>query len=98
MSVRGRRYPAVVLGTDAAKDVAVLKIAGLPPGAAPVALGDSARLARGQRVWAIGNAGGRGGKPSVARGRISRLRRSIVAGDELSHTSEHLKGLIGPPA
>jgi S1-C subfamily serine protease len=90
----GHRYAATVLGTDAAKDVAVLKIARLPRAAAPVTLGDSSRLAVGQAVRAIGNAGGVGGRPAVAAGRITGLRRSITASDDADSSSEHLKGLI----
>jgi S1-C subfamily serine protease len=90
----GHRYVATVLGTDAAKDVAVLKIANLPGAAAPVTLGDSSRVKVGQAVRAIGNAGGVGGRPSVAAGRVTGLHRSITASDELDSSSEHLKGLI----
>jgi S1-C subfamily serine protease len=90
----GHRYVATVLGTDAAKDVAVLKIAHLPSAAAPVTLGDSSRVKVGQAVRAIGNAGGVGGRPSVAAGRVTGLHRSITASDELDSSSEHLKGLI----
>ena len=90
----GRRFAATVLGTDVAKDVAVLKIPRLPPGTAPVTLGDSSRLAAGQAVAAIGNAGGSGGKPSVARGKITGLHRSVTALDDLGSRAEHLKGMI----
>jgi S1-C subfamily serine protease len=90
----GHRYAATVLGTDAAKDVALLKIARLPQAAVPVTLGDSSQVAVGQTVRAIGNAGGRGGRPAVAHGRVTALHQSVTATDGAGSSSEHLKGLI----
>jgi S1-C subfamily serine protease len=90
----GRRYKATVLGTDAGQDVALLKLARVPADAPPVRLGDSSRLVVGQRVRAVGNAGGAGGAPSVAAGRITALDRSIVATDDASAGVELLNGLI----
>jgi S1-C subfamily serine protease len=90
----GRRYRVRVLGTDARKDVALLQITGNPPPVAPVALGDSSTIAVGAAIWAVGNAGGVGGAPSVARGRVTGLNRRLTAFDELTGSAEHLRGMI----
>jgi S1-C subfamily serine protease len=45
-------------------------------------------------VVALGNAGGKGGTPSVATGQITGLNASITASDEGSGTTEQLTGLI----
>jgi S1-C subfamily serine protease len=45
-------------------------------------------------VTALGNAGGKGGTPSVASGAVTALGQSITASDEGSGVSEHLTGLI----
>jgi S1-C subfamily serine protease len=90
----GRRYRARVLGTDARRDVALLQIVGVPPAVAPVSLGDSSTLAAGAPVTAIGNAGGRGGAPSFADGRVVALHRSITALDAADARAEHLRGMI----
>ena len=44
---------------------------------------------------ALGNAGGKGGTPSVATGTVTGLDQSITASDESSGTAEQLTGLIG---
>ena len=89
----GRVYPATVAGYDAAHDVAVLQLRGAS-GLATTSLGDSARVRSGQRVVAMGNAGGKDGTPSVATGRVTGLRQSITASDESAGTAEQLQGLI----
>ncbi len=73
------RYPARVIGGDAAADLAVLKIdaQGLPT----VALGDSADLKLGQQVVAIGYALALEGGPTVTTGIVSALGRSIDVND-----------------
>lgn len=88
-----RIYQAVVVGYDRTHDIAVLRIQHAS-GLATVTLGDSASVAPGQRVVALGNAGGRGGKPSVATGRVVSLGESISASDAAAGTSEQLSGLI----
>jgi len=45
-------------------------------------------------VVALGNAGGKGGTPSVATGTVTALNQSITASDEGSGNSEQLTGLI----
>jgi len=89
----GRSYQAKVVGYDQTKDVAVLQLQGAS-GLSTVSLGDSSSAAVGQKVTAIGNAGGKGGTPSVVTGQITGLGASITASDEGSGTSEQLTGLI----
>ena len=74
-----RRYNARVIGGDQNADLAVLKIdaTGLPT----VALGDSSKLALGQRVVALGYALALPGGPTVTTGIVSALGRSISAQD-----------------
>ena len=90
----GRTYPATVLGYDRSHDIAVLKLRGAS-GLRTVRTGNSALASVGQRVIGIGNAGGRGGAPSVVTGRIVRLGASVTASDAAAGTSERLTGLIG---
>jgi S1-C subfamily serine protease len=89
----GSAYQAQVLGTDLGEDVAVLQISGAPS-LAPATLGDSSQVAVGDPVRAVGNAGGIGGPPSVATGKVTGLNRSITATAESGFGSERLSGLI----
>src|SRR6185312_2112436 len=58
-------------------------------------LGDSSSVQSGDAVTALGNAGGKGGTPSVATGAVTALNQSITASDEGSGAnSEQLTGLI----
>jgi S1-C subfamily serine protease len=63
-----------------------------------VNLGNSSSTSVGQSVTAIGNAGGKGGTPSVVTGSITALNASITASDQGSGTSEKLNGLINDNA
>jgi S1-C subfamily serine protease len=90
----GHRYRVRVLGTDAHADVALLQIVGTPPAVPPVSVGDSSTAAVGQSVTAVGNAGGRGGAPSVAAGQVTGVGKAITATDDSGANPEHLKGLI----
>jgi len=89
----GRSYPARVVGYDRSHDIAVLQLQDAS-GLATVTLGNSSTAAVGQKVVALGNAGGKGGIPSVAAGRITGLGASITASDASAGTSEQLTGLI----
>ena len=89
----GRVYTASVAGYDAAHDVAVLRLNGAS-GLATADLGNSSAVKTGQKVVAMGNAGGKNGAPSVATGRVTGLDESITASDESSGSSERLQGLI----
>ncbi|HEY7145938.1 MAG TPA: trypsin-like peptidase domain-containing protein [Streptosporangiaceae bacterium] len=89
----GRTYPARVAGYDQSHDIAVLRLQGAS-GLKTVDLGNSDEAAVGQRVVALGNAGGKGGAPSVAEGHIVGLNAAITAHEESTGTSEQLTGLI----
>jgi S1-C subfamily serine protease len=89
----GRTYTAKVVGYDASHDVAVIQLQNAS-GLTVASLGDSSSVQPGDSVVALGNAGGKGGTPSVASGKVTGLGRSITASDELSGVSEQLTGLI----
>ncbi|MGH3179542.1 MAG: S1C family serine protease [Streptosporangiaceae bacterium] len=90
----GRTYTAKVVGYDASRDVAVIQLQNAS-GLATANLGDSSSVQSGDAVTALGNAGGKGGTPSVATGAVTALNQSITASDEGSGVnSEQLTGLI----
>ena len=89
----GRSYRADVVGYNQSHDIAVLQLLGAS-GLKTVTLGNSSTAAAGQKVVALGNAGGKGGTPSVAAGRITGLGAPITASDAGAGTSEQLTGLI----
>ena len=88
----GRSYTATVVGYSVTRDIAVLQLNGASH-LHTVALGNSATVKVGQKVTAVGNAQGRGGKPASAAGKVTAVKQSIVASDE-SGLSEQLTGLI----
>jgi S1-C subfamily serine protease len=90
----GRTYTAKVTGYDATKDVAVIQLQNAS-GLTTANLGDSSSVQTGDSVTALGNAGGKGGTPSVATGTVTALNQGITASDEGSGAnSEQLTGLI----
>ena len=90
----GRTYTAKVVGYDATKDVAVIQLQNAS-GLTTASLGDSSSVQSGDSVTALGNAGGKGGTPSVAAGTVTALNQAITASDEGSGVnSEQLTGLI----
>jgi S1-C subfamily serine protease len=89
----GRTYTAKVVGYDASHDVAVIQLQNAS-GLTTASLGDSSSVQAGDAVTALGNAGGKGGTPSVASGTVTALNQSITASDESSGVSEQLTGLI----
>jgi S1-C subfamily serine protease len=89
----GQTYQATVTGYDATHDIAVLKLKGAS-GLTTASLGDSGKVSVGSKVVAVGNAGGRGGTPSVAEGQVTGLNKQITAVDQGSGTSETLTGVI----
>ena len=92
----GRTYNAKVVGYDKSHDVAVLQLVGAS-GLQTVSL-SSASPRTGQKVTALGNAGGKGGTPSEVTGRITGLNQSITASDEPAGNAERLTGMIGHDA
>jgi len=89
----GRRYSASVIGYDRNHDVALLQIHN-PGRLIPAAIGDSATVRIGDPVLGVGNAGGAGGRPARAPGTIAELGAWISTSDELTGSTERLRGLI----
>jgi S1-C subfamily serine protease len=89
----GKTYSATVVGYDASDDVGVIQLQNAS-GLTTASLGDSSSVQAGDTVTALGNAGGKGGTPSVASGTVTDLNQSITASDEGSGVSEQLTGLI----
>jgi S1-C subfamily serine protease len=89
----GRTYTAKVLGYDATQDVALIQLQNAS-GLTTATLGSSSSVTVGTGVVGIGNAGGLGGTPSAAGGRVVALGRSITAGDAITGATRHLTGLI----
>jgi S1-C subfamily serine protease len=88
----GSVHSARVLGYSVLADVALIKIEGVSDlDTAPI--GTAADLAVGDPIVGLGNAGGTGGSPSVAPGRVTALNQRIVASDT-DGSSETLEGLI----
>jgi S1-C subfamily serine protease len=89
-----RAYPATLLGTDPSYDVALLRVHG-PSSLQAVSFGDSAGIAVGEEVLAIGNALDLSrSTPSVTEGIISAEGRSITAGGNNCAGTESLSGLL----
>src|ERR1700722_6117043 len=94
VSIPGHRsYPAQIVGADTSADIAVLRIAPLP-GAPSAPIGDSATVAVGSTVVAIGNRAGAGGPPVLASGVISATGRTIQAADGASGFTETLHNML----
>ncbi len=89
----GKIYAASVLGYDRTHDVALIQLRAAA-GLRTVALGDSSAVKRGAAVTALGNAGGLGGPPQVARGVITALSQTITASDAGGGNAQRLHGLI----
>jgi S1-C subfamily serine protease len=89
----GKTYKATVTGYDESHDVAVLQLSGAS-GLKTASTGNSSTVGAGDKVVALGNAGGKGGTPSVAEGQVTALNQSITASDESSGSSENLTGMI----
>lgn len=87
----GRIYPATVSGYSVGEDLAVLHVAGAS-GLPAARIGDSSKVQPDDPVMAVGNAGGRGGAPAHADGRVTGVNEAITAGGEDS--SERLNGLF----
>jgi len=89
----GRRYTATVLGYSVSGDVALLRLQDAS-GLTTAPLGSSSTVHVGDRVTAVGNAGGVGGAPSVTTGNVTALHRSITVSDEDGGGTQQLKDLI----
>jgi S1-C subfamily serine protease len=80
-----------VLGTDPQRDLALIKVSAHD--LTPFVLGSSAKLRLGDSVTAIGFPLGLGGGPTVTRGIVSGLDRTISVSGGPSGT-EHLSGMV----
>jgi S1-C subfamily serine protease len=89
----GKTYSATVVGYDRTGDIAVLQLQGAS-GLKTVPLGDSSTVTTGARVTALGNAGGVGGTPSMARGTVTALSQTITATDVGGGNAQQLNNLI----
>src|SRR6476469_7410146 len=89
----GKTYPATVVGYDRSHDVAVLQLQNAS-GLQTASIGDSSSVAVGDAIAAIGNAGGRGGTPSIVAGTVSGLGHAITVSDDIAGSAEHLVGMI----
>jgi S1-C subfamily serine protease len=89
----GKTYQASVVGYDRGQDLAVVQLKDAS-GLTTATTGDSSKVAVGDQVFGIGNAGGTGGDPSVAPGTITALDQSITATDDSGANAEQLTGLI----
>ena len=78
----GRSYPASVVGTDPKTDLAVIQIEAVKLD--PARLGDSKTLEVGEDVIAVGHALGLKGGPTVSKGVISALGRTIEIDNQRS--------------
>ncbi len=88
----GQSYRATVVGTDPSDDIAVIKLADAS-GLTTANFGDSDSVQVGDTVTGVGNAGGVGGTPSAATGKVLALHQSITASDDGSN-AERLSDVI----
>ena len=89
----GNTYTAKVVGTDPTDDVAVLQMQNAS-GLATAKLGDSSDVSVGDAVTAVGNAGGRGGTPSAAKGTVTATGQTMTASDDNGSNPETLTDMI----
>ncbi len=89
----GKEHPAKVLGYDIQNDVALVQVEDVS-GLAAASLGSSSDLQVGDAIVALGNAGGKGGSPSVVSGTVTALDQQITAADQDGSNAETLSNLI----
>ena len=76
----GDTYPAELVGGDVTTDLAVVRIRA--DGLIPARLGNSSELQVGEDVIAIGHALGLPGGPTVSKGVVSALSRTLLTGPQ----------------
>ncbi len=81
----GRTYTATVSGYNVSRDIALLKVKS-PQGLKTAAIGSSAGLRLGDRVTAVGNAGGTG-TLTVSAGALTGLHQAITVSDDQGGSS-----------
>ena len=89
----GAKYSATVVGTDPSDDVAVLQLANAS-GLAKANFGDSDTVDVGETVTGVGNAGGVGGTPHAATGKVTATNQTLTASDGSGANAETLTGMI----
>lgn len=87
----GKKYEAEVVGRAQGYDVAVLKLKNAPDGLAPLALGDSDKVAVGDSTIAIGAPFGLSN--TVTTGIISAKDRPVASGDGSSNKNSYMSAL-----
>ncbi|MFJ3710712.1 MULTISPECIES: S1C family serine protease [unclassified Streptomyces] len=85
----GKSYTAKVVGTDPGKDLALLKVSGAS-GLKPASLGNSANVAVGDQVVAIGSPEGLTG--TVTSGIVSALNRDVTVAKEEGQSQSQDQG------
>lgn len=88
-----RRYAASVAGRDPIHDIALLRLHNAT-GLIAAPLGDSSGVAVGDAIIALGNADGRGGRPSRVTGAVTALNQTVTAANDLTSRAERLYDLI----
>ncbi len=88
----GKTYTGSVVGYSLANDIAVVQLKDASD-LQTAALGSSSSVKSGEAVTGLGNAGGRGGAPSVATGKVLSLGQTLRVSDDQGG-SELLHGLI----
>ena len=89
----GRTFTAEVLGYDIVEDVALVQLKNAS-GLRAVDVANSSTLDIGETVIAIGNAGGRGGEPTVVSGVVTALDQEITASESDGSNAQTLTDLI----
>jgi S1-C subfamily serine protease len=89
----GQYHDVRVLGYDIEHDVALVQIEDVS-GLTPASLGDSSSLQVGDAIVALGNAGGKGGEPTVVSGSVTGLGQQITASDQDGSNAETLHNLV----
>jgi S1-C subfamily serine protease len=89
----GNAHPAKVLGYSIEDDVALVQIEGVSD-LTPASLGDSSDVQSGDAIVALGNAGGKGGSPTVVSGSVTNTNQQITASDQDGSNAETLTNLI----
>lgn len=88
-----RTYRATVVGYDSSDDIAVLQLT-KASGLTTVRPALGATVTAGEEVVSLGNAGGRGGRPSVMSGTVTGVDAAVISTDEAEHATEQLSGMI----
>jgi S1-C subfamily serine protease len=89
----GEFHPVKVLGYSIEDDVALVQIEEVS-GLTAASIGDVSSVEVGDAVVALGNAGGKGGDPTVVSGSVTALGQQITASDQDGSNAETLDDLI----